>query len=129
MTISPKQKLWVALALVLLLGLIGPSLARGGTAGARWALGGLGAAGLVAWFWRRRGGGEAAPAQSLRVLSRAGLSARTALALVEADGRRYLVAHGEGFAVLREARPPRLRRPKVVARPAAHSSLRKEGLQ
>ena len=36
----------------------------------------------------------------LRVVSRASLSQRNGVALLEADGRRYLVAFGDGFATL-----------------------------
>jgi len=36
----------------------------------------------------------------LKVLARASLSPKSAVALLEADGRRYLVAFGDGFATL-----------------------------
>ncbi|MFB1481295.1 flagellar biosynthetic protein FliO [Corallococcus sp. RDP092CA] len=66
------------------------------------ALAGLG------WGLLRKGGssgsGDAATLEPLRIVARTGLSQRCGLALVEADGRRYLVAYGDTFAELRETR-------------------------
>lgn len=46
------------------------------------------------------------PPEPLRVVSRAGLSPRCGLALVEVEGRRYLVAFGDSFATIRSASAP-----------------------
>lgn len=60
------------------------------------ALGGIG------WWWMRaqklslKKKFQLAP--RLSVVSRAGLSQRTGLALVEVDGRSFLVVHGDGYA-------------------------------
>jgi hypothetical protein len=59
--------------------------------------------------WRRRPGGPTALAPRLTVVGRVSLGAATGLALVEVDGRPYLVVHGDGFARLRPA--ARLRAP------------------
>jgi hypothetical protein len=41
--------------------------------------------------------------ERLKVVSRAGLSQRCGLVLVEADGRSFLVAFGDSFAEIHEA--------------------------
>lgn len=51
-------------------------------------------------------------APRLSVVSRAGLSQRTGLALVEVDGRSFLVVHGDGYAEIcstQEKKPARTR--------------------
>jgi flagellar protein FliO/FliZ len=47
-----------------------------------------------AWVRRRRGAFGAPPA--LRLISRAGLTQKAGLALVEVEGRRLLVGYGDG---------------------------------
>jgi hypothetical protein len=47
----------------------------------------------------RRGAGSGAGPE-LKVVSRASLSPKNGVALLEADGRRYLVAFGDGFTTL-----------------------------
>jgi flagellar protein FliO/FliZ len=100
---SPKHKLIAAsvllIALVVLAGLQGLPM----VSASRWLLGAAAVAGLAIWMWRTRGTGLAAPPSRLHVLSRAGLSQRCGLALVEADGRTFLVAYGDGFAEMLEA--------------------------
>jgi flagellar biogenesis protein FliO len=94
------------LASGLLLGLVALAPLGGlSTAGAaRWLLGAGALAGLGWWLWRRDG---ASPRftlpERLRVISRAGLSQRCGIALVEADGRSFLVAFGDSFAEIRPA--------------------------
>jgi hypothetical protein len=57
------------------------------------------------WFWLKK---RAAPMQErsfgprLRVLDKASLSPKCGLALVEMEGRKFLVAHGDGFAQIHE---------------------------
>jgi hypothetical protein len=102
-------------ALVLLAALVlagrGGTALPGGLAGALLLLGGAGAA-AGAWWARGRaagpGGGFRLP-ERLVVHQRAGLSGRCGLALVEADGARYLVVYGEGFATVRRAAGARRR--------------------
>ena len=104
------------LAASLLLLLLAAFAQRSGVSAAllsRLVLGLLACAGLAAWLVKaRRAGGHLAsrPFQlppRLGIAARVSLSARCGLALVEADGRRYLVAHGDGFAHLLNALPPR----------------------
>jgi hypothetical protein len=68
----------------------------GATTLARVGLAGAAVAALVAWTSRRAAGTR--PLGRLDVVERRGLSPRTALALVEVDGRSLLVIHGDGFA-------------------------------
>lgn len=74
-----------ALSLALLPGEAGPLAARAGLA----AL----AVGALAWLAGRRPG--TGPAPPLRVTARAALGRTATVALVEVDGRRFLVGAGE----------------------------------
>ncbi|MGA9523697.1 MAG: flagellar biosynthetic protein FliO [Myxococcaceae bacterium] len=101
---SPRNKLLLASAAILLLALIAPTKELDAAAISRIVLAGVCIAGIAWWFLRRRAfADELAPPPRLRVLSRAGLSQRCGMALVEADGRNYLVVFGDGFAELKEA--------------------------
>jgi flagellar protein FliO/FliZ len=99
---TPRAKLLVASALLLLLALVTPagSLSVVGVARALLALALL--AGAAWWMARRR-----APRQAFRlrapleVLSRQGLSPRCSVALLQADGQRFLITYGDGFAQIR----------------------------
>jgi hypothetical protein len=51
----------------------------------------------------------------LRVVSRAGLSQRCGIALVEADGHSFLVAFGDSFAEIQKAPASKRVLPKGVA--------------
>lgn len=85
-----------ALALALLPGEAGPLAGRAGLA----AL----AVGALAWVAARRPGARPAPA--LRVTARAALGRAAAVALVEVDGRRFLVGAGErSLELLAELEP------------------------
>lgn len=108
MTLSPRQKLVGAALLALALPL---AAATQGASAATWArvllaLGAVG--GLGAWLFKARGGAttfKAAP--RLKVIQRAGLSQRTGVALIEVDGKPYVIVHGDGFAKLQPTRQPR----------------------
>jgi len=112
---SPRNKLLFAAAAILALALLAPM--NGGTSPASVArvllVGGCLAA-LAGWFWKARTRVAAfEPPARMRVVSKTGLSPRCGLALVEADGRTFLVAFGDGFAELKEtgtnvATPPSL---------------------
>jgi flagellar protein FliO/FliZ len=110
MLTSPRGKLLGALALLTVLGL-SAALRDAGAAQVARGLLAVGAALLVgAWLWRGRGGAARARfalPQRLQVHARTGLSQRCGLALVEADGQRFLVAYGDGFAEIRAAAPTR----------------------
>lgn len=111
---APRTKLLAASGLVVLLALAAP---RGGLTAAGLARLLLGLAGLAAvawWLARARARGTAFRIEEpLQVLSRRGLSPRCAVALVEAEGRRFLVTYGEGFA---QVQPMRRRRRTRSAR-------------
>jgi hypothetical protein len=103
-SLSPRARLLAAGALVLGLAALGPLGGLSMTSAARWLLGAAALGGL-GWWLRRRGGAEPGvpTLERLRVVSRAGLSPRCGLALVEVDGRGFLVAFGDSFAEIREA--------------------------
>ena len=119
--VSPRNKLLLALGLVLGLAALAPV---GGVSVTSVARGLLGAAALVGLGWwlvrRRRADARFALTERMRVLSRTGLSQRCGLALVEVEGSRYLVAFGDSFAEIRRAHAPKRvksrSRRRVVAR-------------
>ncbi|MBX5484821.1 MAG: hypothetical protein IRZ16_23610 [Myxococcaceae bacterium] len=121
---SPKQKLIAAAVAVLGLALIAPTQGVSAATAGRALIAALAVAGLIWWFYRQRHiESGSAPAPRLRVLSRAGLSPKTGIALVEADGRNYLVVYGDGFAELQTAPAapvsfpaPKGRRPRRAVR-------------
>ncbi|MBK9516587.1 MAG: flagellar biosynthetic protein FliO [Anaeromyxobacter sp.] len=97
-------------ALAFLPGELGPLAARAGLAAA-----GVGA---VAALARRRGPAAAAGA-GLRVTGRAGLGRAAAVALVEVDGRRFLLGVGEGAPELLAELEPAGQARRAGAREAA----------
>lgn len=104
---SPKTKLTLAFLLLAGLLVLAPSQGISAAGAARIVLGLAALAGLAFWVQRR---GKAAPRFQLpgrlTVAARTGLSPRCSVALVEADGRTYLVAYGDGFAEIKESAPP-----------------------
>lgn len=106
-SISPRTRLLLACGLALGLAALAPLGGFSAVSAARWLLGGAALAGL-GWWLRRHGASESrfALPERLRVISRTGLSQRCGLALVEVDGRGYLVAFGDSFAEIREAPEP-----------------------
>lgn len=110
-SLSPRYRLLLASGLILVLATLASWSGLPASGGARWLLGIAMLVGL-GWWWSRRnpGGARFALPQRLQVISRAGLSQRCGIALVEADGRGYLVAYGDSFAEIREA-PARKRLP------------------
>jgi len=104
-----KMKLLAASLLVLLLAAFAQQSGASAALVARIALAAAALAGLAAW-WIRTRKGTGRPFQlpaRLSVAARTGLSPRCGVALVEADGRRFLVAYGDGFAQLLNALPSR----------------------
>lgn len=101
---SPSNKLLIAAAAIVLLALLAPTQGVSAATSARVVIALGCVAGLAWWFLRQKGaGGVLAPAPRLQVLARTGLSGRCGMALVEADGRNYLVVYGDGFAELHDA--------------------------
>ena len=98
---SSALKRSLAKAAVGALGLAGLPLAMGGapTAPALKMLGALLVLCVAAFFALRLVARRALAAESspLRVLARASLSPKNGVAILEADGRRYLVAFGDGY--------------------------------
>ena len=103
-SLSVRKRLLIASGLILVLAALFPLGGMSASGSARWLLGGVALAGLGWWWWRR---GSTSPRftlpERLRVVSRAGLSQRCGIALVEADGRSFLVAFGDSFAEIRDA--------------------------
>ena len=109
MTLSPRQKLVGAALLALVAPLIAAAQGASAATAARVLLGLAAAGGIAAWFIRARGGlgtSKFKSAPRLNVVQRVGLSPRTGLALIEVDGKPYLVVHGDGFAKITPARRP-----------------------
>lgn len=106
-SLSPRARLLLAGGLVLGLAALAPLGGLSAASAARWLLGAAALAGF-GWWMRRRGsmGPRFALPERLRVISRTGLSPRCGLALVELDGRSFLVAFGDSFAEIREAPSP-----------------------
>ncbi len=107
MSLTPRQKLvGVSLSLG---GAIAMASAQGAwnpASVARLLLGTAALGGLVAWLWRARDRASSTVLRvppRLKVIQRVGLSQRSALALVEIDGRAFIVVHGDGFARIRQA--------------------------
>lgn len=110
MTLSPRQKLFGAAVLALCVPVLASLQGASAATVARVLLGLAALGGLAAWFIRARGGlglpSKFKAAPRLAVVQRVGLSPRTGLALIEVDGKPYLVVHGDGFARIRPARRP-----------------------
>ena len=103
---TPKAKLLAACGLLAALALIAPSQSMNPTMLARLVLGGVALAGLAWWAVRRQASpAKFALAPRLQVAARTGLSPKCSVALVEADGRTYLIAFGDGFAEIQETSP------------------------
>lgn len=118
---SPKGKLLLAALLLISLSAAASLGGMSAASTSRWALGAVAVGASLWWTTRSRttGAGQVAQAR-LSVIGRAGLSQRCGVALVEADGRAYLVVHGEGYAEVCEAKvavAAKARRPRPLAGP------------
>jgi flagellar protein FliO/FliZ len=103
---SPKNKVIAASALMLVLAAAASMKGVDAASAARWILGAGAVVGAALWYRKAKAtaGKFALPAR-LQVISRTGLSQRCGMALVEADGRTFLIVHGDGYAEVREAPP------------------------
>ena len=121
---TPKQKLIAASAALALFLVLAGAQGASPTVVARLVLAGLVAAALGWWAIRAR---QTAPRfqlpPRLEVVSRAGLSQRCSVALIEADGRSYVIAYGDGFAEIHAERPP----PRAQARRPRRRPLKAAG--
>ena len=95
---SPRNKLLAASALLLALGTAATLGGLDAAAVARAVLACTAVAGLAWWYLKARRVSPDAPAPRLQVVSRTGLSQRAAVALVEVDGKSFLIVHGDGYA-------------------------------
>jgi flagellar biogenesis protein FliO len=126
-SLSPRRRLLLAGGLILALAAVASWGGLSASGVARWLLGAVLLAGFGWWLSRRNAGDPRfALPERLRVISRAGLSQRCAIALVEADGRGFLVAYGDSFAEIRAApvpgrMPTQARRPAPRRRASIHS--------
>jgi len=100
---SPKTKILVASALLLVLGAAAGAGGLSAPTLARLALGAAAVAAFAWWYLKGRQAADAEPPR-LSVIARAGLSSRAGVALVEVDGQALLVVHGDGYAAIHRPR-------------------------
>lgn len=99
--LSPKQKLLAASCALMTMFALAASQGASATAIARVLIGVGALAGMAVWFARQRGlvaPTANAPAPRLAVVARTGLSQRAGVALIEVDGKPFIVVHGDGYA-------------------------------
>jgi flagellar protein FliO/FliZ len=102
--LNPKQKLVAAGVMSALLALAAAVSSGSLTTGARIIVGALAVAGLATWALKQKGlslPGRFAQTPRLQVVQKIGLSARAGVALIEVDGRSFLVVHGDGGTRIR----------------------------
>ena len=101
--LSPRHKLMAAGALSALLALAAAVTSGSMTTGARIIVGALALAGLATWMLKRGLAlpGRFAATPRLQVVQKVGLSPRSGVALIEVDGRSFLIVHGEGGTRIR----------------------------
>ena len=106
---SPRGRLLCAVALLVGLATLAPLGGLSWVGTSRLLVGAMALAGL-GWVLSRQGSGtrdaRAPRVEPLSIVSRTGLSQRCGLALVQVEGRHYLVAYGDTFAEIHEARDP-----------------------
>jgi flagellar protein FliO/FliZ len=103
-SLSPRNKVAVAGALCAALALTAAASSGSLTTAARLTLGTFALGGLAWWVSRQQGlslKGTFSKTQRLTVVQRVGLSKSTGVALIEVDGRSYLIVHGDGVARVR----------------------------
>ncbi len=95
---TPKTRLALASLLLLALGVAAGVHGVDATRIARALLAVVALAGLGWWFLRSRSASPTSQAPRVAIVARTGLAHRTGVALVEIDGKPFLVVHGDGFA-------------------------------
>lgn len=98
MTLTLKHKLVIASLGISALPLLAASQGASGVQIARALLGLAAVAGIGWWLLHARRTAPFQLAPRLSLVQRVGLSQRTGLAMVEADGQCLLIVHGDGFA-------------------------------
>ena len=102
--LAPGQKLAAAGALSAVLAFAAAISSGSAATGARIIIGALALAGLAVWGLKKRGHmlpRRFSNAPRLQVVQRVGLSARSGVALIEVDGRSFLIVHGDGGTRIR----------------------------
>lgn len=100
--IHPRTKLIALAACVALLAAAAVIANGSATNAARIVLGGSAVAGLAWWaMTKRSAAGRFARTPRLQVVQKVGLSPRAGVALVEVDGRSFLIVHGDGGTRIR----------------------------
>jgi hypothetical protein len=129
---SPRNKALAASALLLLLSVAGFTRGLDTATMARWVLAAMALLGLVLWaaMKSRAPVGRFSLPPRLELVARVGLSQRSGVALLEADGRTYLVVHGDGYAEVREAPSAAAAQGRSPSRrPARRPRLQKVGVR
>lgn len=106
--LTPRHRLLLGSASLVVALLAIAGAAQGPRLVAQLVLGGAAIAAGVLLTTKRRRSTAFALQQRLAVIQRVGLSTRTAAALLEVDGQRFLVVHGDGFATVQATTPPTL---------------------
>lgn len=107
--LTPKQKVLAASCALMAMFAIAASQGASATAIARVLIGVGAVAGMAVWFARQRGlvpQAANAPAPRLAVVARTGLSQRAGVALIEVDGKPFIVVHGDGYAQVHPTASP-----------------------
>ncbi|MBL8919696.1 MAG: hypothetical protein JNJ54_12585 [Myxococcaceae bacterium] len=102
--LSPRQKLLVAAVLTVALAMATAVSSGSMTTAARILLGAVVLGGLALWAMRGRGlelPRRFSKVPRLQVVQKVGLSARSGVALIEVDGRSFLIVHGDGGTRIR----------------------------
>lgn len=98
--LAPRQKVMLLVAAVIAL-LASLAATSSTTTAARVALGALAVGGLGFWFVQQRRAPRFASTRRLQLVQKIGLSPRAGVALVDVDGRSFLIVHGEGGTRIR----------------------------
>lgn len=100
---SPKHKLMISLLALSTL-VLGAGVTQASATTLARVLVGIGAVGGLFWWWNfRTREVSQGPASRLKVVSRTGLSPECSVALLDVEGRTFLVVYGKGYAEIREA--------------------------
>jgi flagellar protein FliO/FliZ len=119
---TPKTKITIASVALLALGVAAGIHGVDATRIARALLAVVALAGLGGWLLRSRRANPALAAPRVAIVARTGLAHRTGVALVEIDGRPFLVVHGDGFANVSAIPERRVRKQTAAFKAALRSA-------
>lgn len=103
-SLTPRNKLIAIGACAAALALAAALSSGSFTTGARIVLGAAALAGLAIWALKQKGlalPGRFATTPRMQVVQKIGLSARSGVALIDVDGRSFLIVHGDGGTRIR----------------------------